>query len=164
MRSLAFLATLLLCGFALKTLLKDLTASPRPYVEWLVSQQHLLNTEQFYQLTQPKQLEVISQVSQTVSPWRTVHWQYEMDYAFPSGHTLFASICIVFFGQQFLQARRYISASLLLFWGWGVTTSRLWIGMHRPEDLFGAMVVVFITFAILDAFYRAFWNKIKRDA
>ncbi|MCV5855880.1 hypothetical protein OFN53_35215, partial [Escherichia coli] len=73
--------------------------------------------ETFYQLDTKQQANVINQISEQVSDWRTRHWQGEKDYSFPSGHTIFVSICLAFFGGLFLQNKCYISALSLWMWG-----------------------------------------------
>ncbi|WP_410965525.1 phosphatase PAP2 family protein, partial [Salmonella sp. ZJHZ19_0069] len=76
----------------------------------------------------------------------------EKDYSFPSGHTIFVSICLAFFGGLFLQNKCYISALSLWMWGMSVAYSRLWLGMHRPEDLIGSVLFVAIVFTLLPTF------------
>ncbi|GAD91015.1 MULTISPECIES: phosphatase PAP2 family protein [Vibrio] len=136
------LGVLLVLSFGAKSLLKKVTQSPRPYTEAL-TQLHLVDSPQdFYHLDMPDQNAVIDQASNSVSHWRTIHWQGETDYSFPSGHTVFVALCLFFFGGLFVQRKQYLALSILLLWGLGVAYSRLWLGMHRPEDLIGSALVV----------------------
>ncbi|WP_025522825.1 phosphatase PAP2 family protein [Vibrio parahaemolyticus] len=152
MQKLSMLGLLLVIGFASKTGLKLMTESPRPYTELLAEEQLIETPETFYQLDTKQQANVINQISEQVSDWRTRHWQGEKDYSFPSGHTIFVSICLAFFGGLFLQNKCYISALSLWMWGMSVAYSRLWLGMHRPEDLIGSVLFVAIVFTLLPTF------------
>ncbi|MBM5071865.1 phosphatase PAP2 family protein [Vibrio parahaemolyticus] len=152
MQKLSILGLLLVIGFASKTGLKLMTESPRPYTELLAEEQLIETPETFYQLDTKQQANVINQISEHVSDWRTRHWQGEKDYSFPSGHTIFVSICLAFFGGLFLQNKCYISALSLWMWGMSVAYSRLWLGMHRPEDLIGSVLFVAIVFTLLPTF------------
>ncbi|AVF92745.1 phospholipid phosphatase [Vibrio diabolicus] len=152
MQKLSMLGLLLVIGFASKTGLKLMTESPRPYTELLAAEQLIETPETFYQLDTKQQANVINQISEQVSDWRTRHWQGEKDYSFPSGHTIFVSICLAFFGGLFLQNKCYISALSLWMWGMSVAYSRLWLGMHRSEDLIGSVLFVAIVFTLLPTF------------
>ncbi|MDV5058077.1 phosphatase PAP2 family protein [Vibrio diabolicus] len=152
MQKLSMLVLLLVIGFASKTGLKLMTESPRPYTELLAAEQLIETPETFYQLDTKQQANVINQISEQVSDWRTRHWQGEKDYSFPSGHTIFVSICLAFFGGLFLQNKCYTSALSLWMWGMSVAYSRLWLGMHRPEDLIGSVLFVAIVFTLLPTF------------
>ncbi len=152
MQKLSMLGLLLVIGFASKTGLKLMTESPRPYTELLAAEQLIEHPDAFYQLDTKQQANVINQISEHVSDWRTSHWQGEKDYSFPSGHTIFVSICLAFFGGLFLQNKCYISALSLWMWGMSVAYSRLWLGMHRPEDLIGSVLFVAIVFTLLPTF------------
>ncbi|MFH4494207.1 phosphatase PAP2 family protein [Vibrio alginolyticus] len=151
-QKLSMLGLLLVIGFASKTGLKLMTESPRPYTELLAAEQLIEHPDAFYQLDTKQQANVINQISEHVSDWRTRHWQGEKDYSFPSGHTIFVSICLTFFGGLFLQNKCYISALSLWMWGMSVAYSRLWLGMHRPEDLIGSVLFVAIVFTLLPTF------------
>ncbi|RZV20416.1 phosphatase PAP2 family protein [Vibrio alginolyticus] len=152
MQKLSMLGLILVIGFASKTGLKLMTESPRPYTELLAAEQLIEHPDAFYQLDTKQQANVINQISEHVSDWRTRHWQGEKDYSFPSGHTIFVSICLAFFGGLFLQNKCYISALSLWMWGMSVAYSRLWLGMHRPEDLIGSVLFVAIVFTLLPTF------------
>ncbi|EPO0010759.1 phosphatase PAP2 family protein [Vibrio alginolyticus] len=151
-QKLSMLGLLLVIGFASKTGLKLMTESPRPYTDLLAAEQLIEHPDAFYQLDTKQQANVINQISEHVSDWRTRHWQGEKDYSFPSGHTIFVSICLAFFGGLFLQNKCYISALSLWMWGMSVAYSRLWLGMHRPEDLIGSVLFVAIVFTLLPTF------------
>ncbi|MGR5259221.1 phosphatase PAP2 family protein [Vibrio astriarenae] len=146
------LAVILLIGFASKTALKELTESPRPYTEYLAQAELIDSAENFYHLSAPQRDELIENASHYVSTWRTLHWQGEKDYSFPSGHTIFVAICVAFFGGLFLQHRHWASLAILMTWAGGVCYSRLWIGMHRPEDLFASTAFVAVVYIVTPSF------------
>lgn len=146
------LALILLIGFASKTGLKVMTESPRPYTEFMAEQLVIPNADHFYKLTQERQNELIEAVSASTSEWRTRHWLGETDYSFPSGHTIFAATCVAFFAGLFLQWGRPSWALGILVWALVVSYSRLWLGMHRPIDLFGSTAFVAAVYAILPSF------------
>lgn len=152
LQKLSMLGLLLVIGFASKTGLKLMTESPRPYTEFLAVEHIIETPESFYQLSTEQQVNAISQVSSQVSDWRTRHWQGEKDYSFPSGHTIFVSICLAFFGGLMLQKQCYFSAFALWLWGISVAYSRLWLGMHRPEDLIGSVVFISIVYTLLPTY------------
>ncbi|MFB9216044.1 phosphatase PAP2 family protein [Vibrio sinaloensis] len=143
------LGIILVIGFAAKTGLKHMTESPRPYTELIAHQLLIPQAEHFYSLNSVQQGKVIDKISQQVSHWRTIHWQGEKDYSFPSGHTIFASICLAFFGGLFVRSGHFALAALVGLWAIGVAYSRLWLGMHRPIDLVGSILFISIVFLVV---------------
>ncbi|EDK30308.1 putative phosphatidylglycerophosphatase B [Vibrionales bacterium SWAT-3] len=129
------LGVLLVLSFAAKTFLKSSTESPRPYTEYLVTQEVVDMPELFYELPLEEKNVAIESVEDKVSEWRTRHWLGETDYSFPSGHMIFVGVCLAFFGGLFLEAKRFYLVGGMLAWAGGVAYSRVWLGMHRPEDL-----------------------------
>ncbi|MFA0034810.1 phosphatase PAP2 family protein [Vibrio sp. 10N.261.49.A12] len=129
------LGILLVLSFAAKTFLKSSTESPRPYTEYLVTQEVVDMPELFYELPLEEKNVAIESVEDKVSEWRTRHWLGETDYSFPSGHMIFVGVCLAFFGGLFLEAKRFYLVGGMLAWAGGVAYSRVWLGMHRPEDL-----------------------------
>jgi len=129
------LGVLLVLSFAAKTFLKSSTESPRPYTEYLVTQEVVDMPELFYELRLEEKNVAIESVEDKVSEWRTRHWLGETDYSFPSGHMIFVGVCLAFFGGLFLEAKRFYLVGGMLAWAGGVAYSRVWLGMHRPEDL-----------------------------
>lgn len=143
------LALILMIGFAAKTGLKHLTESPRPYTALLSHQLLIPTPDHFYQLSSEQQESVITTVSENVSHWRTQHWMGETDYSFPSGHTIFAAICVAFFGGLFIEQKRHAMTAVLMCWALGVAYSRLWLGMHRPVDLIGSVFFIMAVYAMI---------------
>ena len=126
---------LLVLSFVAKTGLKEITAVPRPYTHELQALELIDRAETFYELSQQEKDAAVVQATDEVSFWRTQHWLGETDYSFPSGHMIFAAVCVLFWGGFFLRRRLYLPAMALLLWGVGVGLSRIWLGMHWPTDL-----------------------------
>jgi phosphatidylglycerophosphatase B len=140
---------LLVLSFAGKSLLKDITQSPRPYTELLAEYQVIKSPQYFYQLDQPLKDAAIDDVESLVSSWRTMHWHGEKDYSFPSGHTIFVAICVTFFGGLMVKSKQYFACITLVTWATSVAVSRLWLGMHRPVDLYGSMTFALMLYCIV---------------
>ncbi|MEZ8099038.1 phosphatase PAP2 family protein [Vibrio bivalvicida] len=158
------LGIILAIGFAAKTGLKHMTESPRPYTELLSHQLLIPQPSHFYNLDSTQKAEVINKISNQVTTWRTRHWQGEKDYSFPSGHTIFAAICLAFFGGFFWQSKHYGLVVLVGVWAMGVAYSRLWLGMHRPIDLIGSILFVGLVYLLmpnLDKLADKVWSMLE---
>ncbi|MBY8033404.1 phosphatase PAP2 family protein [Vibrio fluvialis] len=153
------LGVLLVLAMGLKTGIKALTESPRPYTEAMTQALVLPSAEHFYKLDTEQKLAVMNEIAARVSPIRLANWKKEMDYSFPSGHTVFATLCLVFFGGILLEQQRRISAAVLLMWSCSIGFSRLWLGMHRPADLLGAALLVGLLYILVPRRY-AFGTKL----
>ncbi|MEZ9564179.1 phosphatase PAP2 family protein [Vibrio artabrorum] len=140
---------LLVLSFAAKTVLKHSTESPRPYSEYLVAQDVVKTPESFYELPLAEKNAAIESVQDKVSEWRTRHWLGETDYSFPSGHMIFVGVCLAFFGGVFIEAKRFYAVGGLLVWAGGVAYSRVWLGMHRPEDLAGSIAFAALIYLLV---------------
>ena len=139
LRLLIQFAILLILSFAAKTGLKYLTEVPRPYTYQLQSLGMIDSATDFYLLSDKEKAIAVQSAQGAVSSWRTSHWQGETNYSFPSGHTIFAAVCVMFWGGFFLQRRQFLPVTLLLLWGTGVGISRIWLGMHWPTDLLASI-------------------------
>ncbi|MGF1687855.1 phosphatase PAP2 family protein [Photobacterium japonica] len=128
-------AILLVLSFAAKSGLKHLTEVPRPYTYELEALGIVSSPEDFYHMDEVGKDNAVHAASQHISAWRIKHWLGETNYSLPSGHTIFAAVCVVFWGGFFLRRRRYLPAGVLVLWATGVGVSRIWLGMHWPTDL-----------------------------
>lgn len=133
-------AILLVLSFGAKTILKHETAIPRPYTYELQRLNLISSPENFYQLNKSEKENVVKKASSNISQWRIRSWEGETNYSFPSGHTIFAAICVLFWGGFLLRTRHYFLAGGLLAWAVGVGISRLWLGMHFPSDVMGSIL------------------------
>ncbi|MCW8327937.1 phosphatase PAP2 family protein [Photobacterium sp. SDRW27] len=132
-------AILLVLSFVAKTTLKHVTEVPRPYTYQLQSLGIVHSASDFYQLSDTEKEAAVDSARTTVSEWRLSHWQGETNYSLPSGHTIFAAVCVVFWGGFFLGRRQFVPAAILIIWATGVGVSRIWLGMHWPTDLLASM-------------------------
>ncbi|EGQ8591059.1 TPA: phosphatase PAP2 family protein [Vibrio cholerae] len=146
---------MLLLGLAmvLKVGMKAVTQEPRPYTELMTQSLLLPNAGHFYKLAKPKQEALLLEMEEKVSHWRVMHWQGETDFSFPSGHTVFAMVCLLYFGSLLAEKKRYLSLGALLIWVSGVAYSRLWLGMHHPVDLLGAALLVGVLYLLVPQQY-----------
>nr|VVV04377.1 Phosphatidylglycerophosphatase B [Aliivibrio wodanis] len=133
-------AILLLLSLMLKIGVKAVTEIPRPYTQALVQVDLIDNTADFYTLSEENKETLITQVKQQVSPARIDQWRQGMNYSFPSGHTIFAAICVLFWGGFLLRHKHYALTAVVITWGVGVGFSRVWLGMHWPTDLIASLI------------------------
>ncbi len=130
---------LLVLSFFAKTALKHITEVPRPY-SYELQRLHLVKSPQaFYTMNTMEKNSVAEKAAAFVSHWRIPHWKGETNYSFPSGHTIFAAVCVVFWGGFFLRRRKYLPAVTLIAWATGVGVSRIWLGMHWPSDIIASI-------------------------
>ncbi|MFB2865087.1 phosphatase PAP2 family protein [Aeromonas sp. MdU4] len=140
------LAALLASDWVLKSLIKHLTEEPRPYLLWLESQALIPAIKTFYANTAEVRSEQVHAASQLLAlpEWLGNHWQHEVNYAFPSGHSIAAISLAQFFGLIWL-ARAPAGVWLLPLCALGVGLSRMVIGMHWPTDVLASAILGSIT-------------------
>lgn len=131
---------LLILSFMLKSGVKAITEIPRPYTQSLVQVDIVDSTDRFYSLNENNKQALITQVENRVSPARIEQWRASTNYSFPSGHTIFAAICVLFWGGFLLRHKHYVLTAAVITWGVGVGFSRIWLGMHWPTDLMASII------------------------
>ncbi|MEZ9597101.1 phosphatase PAP2 family protein [Shewanella sp. 10N.261.52.F9] len=142
--SISMAATLSLNQF-----LKPYFAEPRPNAA-LLEQEYLLNTQDFYQHDKAEKRQIITvainqldiarpdlQLSSSIKR----HWQHEVGYAFPSGHTLFAVTLALVVGYYLLLSGNLVMPLLLLSWAIAMGFSRMLLGMHWPQDVLASTAI-----------------------
>ena len=139
--------------WAIKSLIKQLTQEPRPYLLWLESQNLIPAIPQFYAASVAERSEQVHAASQLLAlpQWLGNHWQAEVNYAFPSGHSIAAMSLAQFFGLIWL-ARAPRGVWLLPLWAIGIALSRTLIGMHWPLDVLASALLGSLT-----ALFAARW-------
>ncbi|MGK4473350.1 phosphatase PAP2 family protein [Aeromonas molluscorum] len=139
--------------WVIKSLLKHLTQEPRPYLLWLESQQLIPAIQQFYASKVEVRSEQVHAASQLLALPQLLgnHWQAEVSYAFPSGHSIAAMSLAQFFGLIWL-ARAPRGVWLLPLWALAIALSRTLIGMHWPLDVLASALLGSLT-----ALFAARW-------
>ncbi|WP_392565551.1 phosphatase PAP2 family protein [Utexia brackfieldae] len=144
-----------LIGQGIKSIVKNYTSEPRPYVTQL-EKSLPVDSGKFYVVTDSERAQMIDQYVQKtaeIPSWLESHWQAETGYSFPSGHTLFASswvfLVVLFIGFK----RHSVITTAVVGWGVVVETSRLALGMHYPADLIASNI--FGCFIALLAYFCA---------
>ncbi len=145
------LFTVLAGDWAIKSLVKHLTQEPRPYLLWLESQNLIPAIQQFYASKVEVRSEQVHAASLLLAlpEWLGNHWQAEVNYAFPSGHSIAAMSLAQFFGLIWL-TRAPTGVWLLPLWALGIGLSRMLIGMHWPQDVLASALLGSLT-ALLGA-------------
>ncbi|MFQ2000767.1 phosphatase PAP2 family protein [Aeromonas veronii] len=140
------LAALLASDWVLKSLIKHLTEEPRPYLLWLESQALIPAIKHFYASSVDVRSEQVHAASQLLAlpEWLGHHWQKEVNYAFPSGHSIAAISLAQFFGLIWL-ARAPTGVWLLPLWALGIGLSRMVMGMHWPVDVLASALLGTLT-------------------
>ncbi|MGF1905751.1 phosphatase PAP2 family protein [Aliivibrio salmonicida] len=133
-------AILLVLSLILKTSVKAITEIPRPFTQALTQVSVVESPDAFYLLKEQDKQDMISMVETLVSPARIDQWRQGTNYSFPSGHTIFAAICVLFWGGFLLRHKHYVLTAAVISWGVGVGLSRLWLGMHWPTDLMASII------------------------
>ncbi|WP_346350634.1 phosphatase PAP2 family protein [Oceanimonas sp. AH20CE76] len=134
-------------AFVTKTVAKLYFKEPRPYVLWLVQQDKLADSRRFYASPEAERehelQQSLSRVSDNQIPdWLKHHWQEEVNYSFPSGHSI-AAMTIAGFFCLMLGYRRKPVWIMLTLAGWAVAVcySRLLLGLHWPADILASSVL-----------------------
>lgn len=153
------LASAVLSGQVIKSIIKSQTAESRPFVLW-ITKEHNTTDQYFYSLTKPERAAFIKESlinSSTIPNWLSKHWQNETGYSFPSGHTLFAAT-FAFLAIVLLNFRRnYIFISLIVIWTVLIEISRLLLGMHTSIDLILSVIIGW-GIALICYFYAKKWH------
>lgn len=137
------LVATLAIGQGVKSILKAWVQEPRPFVMWLESTYHV-DEKYFYSLDKKERGALVKEKLQDqalVPAWLSKHWQFETDFAFPSGHTLFAAMWALLGVGLLWPRRHYKTVAVLMAWAIGVMASRLLLGMHWPRDLAMAVAI-----------------------
>ncbi len=137
MMLVAILISVMIAGQCSKLVIKAQVKELRPYITWLENTYNI-NQKEFYTTTRAERGELIKHTlagDTTIYRWLKQYWASDTDYAFPSGHTIFATSWALL-GIGMLWPRRYYKTIIvLMLWATGVMVSRLALGMHWPCDL-----------------------------
>ncbi|MGO1246111.1 MAG: phosphatase PAP2 family protein [Oceanisphaera sp.] len=150
-------------AFVTKSIAKEYFKEPRPYVLWLAEKGRLTDSAHFYAqlpLIRERWVEngVKDMSDQQVPNWLKHHWQDEVSYSFPSGHSIAAMTIASFYCLLLLYRRR--SAWLIggvSVWAVAVCYSRLLLGLHWPADILASSVLG-VFFGTLGAWAFIYWD------
>ncbi len=140
---LGILASGVLAGQVAKVVVKNAVEEPRPYVQWLDNNK-VISTGVFYGMDRGERKDWLIEHENGLSIVPEAlqkHWQNEVGYAFPSGHSLFAATWALLVVGLLWPRRQYFQAAIVMTWAMGVLISRLFLGMHWPIDLLVAVVI-----------------------
>ncbi|GHA18614.1 phosphatase PAP2 family protein [Oceanisphaera arctica] len=151
-------------AFVTKTLAKQYFKEPRPYVLWLAEKGRLADSDRFYaQLPSIREKWLADGLREMperqVPGWLKLHWQDEVSYSFPSGHSIAAMTIAGFYCLLLLYRRRspwLIGA--LATWAVAVCYSRLLLGLHWPVDILASSVLG-VMFGMLGAWAFIRWDQ-----
>ncbi|UAX42967.1 phosphatase PAP2 family protein [Pasteurella canis] len=143
----------------IKSGLKTIFSEPRPYVVY-IAEEAGITVEHFYAQDRKIRSQFVDQFYQArsdIPTWLKGHYEKEVGYAFPSGHTIFAATWLMLaVGFVHLLGVRSLGAKLLVvttaIWAVFMLFSRLRFGMHYPIDLFVSTLIAFLVHWAIFAF------------
>ncbi|ART81097.1 phosphatase PAP2 family protein [Oceanisphaera avium] len=151
-------------AFVTKSVAKQFFKEPRPYIVWLAEEGRLTDSNSFYaQLPKTREQWIANSVSDysedEVPNWLKLHWQDEVSYSFPSGHSIAAMTIASFYCLllAYRQRSKWLIAGLSV-WAVGVCYSRLLLGLHWPVDILASSILG-VMFGSLGAGAFIFWDK-----
>lgn len=83
----------------------------------------------------------------------------DTSYSFPSGHTMGAVALYGFLAYMFWQQRRRVWALLAMLFVLLIALSRIYLGVHYPSDILGALAVSIIWLALVLMGYRHYQHR-----
>lgn len=151
-------------AFVTKTVAKQYFKEPRPYVLWLAEQGRLADSGRFYaQLPSIREKWLADGLREMperqVPGWLKLHWQDEVSYSFPSGHSIAAMTIAGFYCLLLLYRRRSPwLVGALATWAVSVCYSRLLLGLHWPVDILASSLLG-VMFGVLGAWAFIRWDQ-----
>ncbi|MPY25458.1 phosphatase PAP2 family protein [Shewanella sp. YLB-07] len=156
--------------------LKPFFNEARPNAVWL-DQHNLLNTDSFYTLSKTeRKIQMMAAVNQvehanteiTLAPLVKQHWQHEIGFSFPSGHTLFAITLTMVASYYLLIAGNIWIPGLLFFWSIAMGFSRMLLGMHWTRDVLASTllggIIGLISLLVIHKVFPFIWSISSRLA
>ncbi|WP_233053803.1 phosphatase PAP2 family protein [Motilimonas cestriensis] len=176
LRMTAAVVLSLLSSFTLNHQLKSYFAEARPNITFLASQmgspvdlysfynQHAsqrsaLVAQALEQYQHPdNRSQLTTQPPLQISPTIQQHWINEVGYAFPSGHTIFATTLVLTASYYLLLSGALGLNIILLCWGAAMGLSRMLLGMHWSQDVLAstclAAVISVVSISVIEKIQR----------
>jgi len=147
---LLIIAAALVVGQGIKNYVKGQVQEPRPYVQWLGTKTHMDITAFYAMKSKDRSNEIVHQLenNQQIPKWLSKSWEDDTDYAFPSGHTMFAATWALLAVGILWPRRHYKTVIALMLWATVVMASRLLLGMHWPRDLMASVGISWLLVAV----------------
>lgn len=156
------LAGAMLLGQGIKSIVKNYMSESRPFVLW-IEKKYAIEDHYFYSLPRPERRELINTQlinSNEIPQWLREYWRTETGYAFPSGHTVFATTWAYMIMLLVGFRRHYLLTSMIIGWAVLIELSRLSLGMHHPIDLILGSLLGFWV-ALITSFCAIRWHIVE---
>ncbi len=144
---LVLLGMAILSGQIVKVVVKNTLKEPRPYVQFLADY-NIISTDDFYGMARDERKDWLianeKALSTSIPNQLQKHWQHEVGYSFPSGHTIFAATWALLAVGLWWPRKQYFLAAVSVVWAEFVLISRLFLGMHWPLDLLVGILISFV--------------------
>ncbi|MFV0576646.1 MAG: phosphatase PAP2 family protein [Vibrio sp.] len=162
----------LMISFSLNHTLKAIFAESRPNFSWLSEQLNSqFDVKEFYsQPAEQRSQQVASALQQlrdkedptqlnstlsfSISPILQQHWIDEVGYAFPSGHTMFATTLALTLSYFLLLGGAFKLTVLINLWAWWMGISRMVLGMHWSQDVLASVCLSGVIMIICIFYHR----------
>ncbi len=165
--SLLLLAMAVGGGQVVKVIVKDTLKEPRPYVIWLDDNQ-IISSGVFYGMDRGERKDWLVQHESGLSVVPEdlqAHWQSEVGFSFPSGHSLFAATWALLAVCLWWTRKQYFLAAMAMVWAEWVLISRLFLGMHWPIDIVvGVLISAVLAFLFVPLLNRQLGKNAIRKA
>ena len=161
----------LILALGIGQLIKIITKEVRPDIA-LMSQYHLLDMDTFrHQDTKARQQTIAQAIPKLesidpniqLSPNIKKHWQQTTNYAFPSGHMLFAVTLTLVVNYYLIISGAVIIPILLMIWSVLMGLSRLFLGLHWPQDILAATLLSIICITLCLYLTEKYFHQTPMD-